>query len=175
MTKKNRKIFYPTILISGFLLMTLQSFIYRNTIIEINILIGIVLTVGIIAFLIDFKNYRKTYEYSGIGLYFYSLMHYMCGFGFIICSIFMLSNYYFAEKNVEKKSYEIIRRTWIKGGSKYSTGEKQPVFTIKYKGKKKELVFYSKYYENMNSYKNVEFETQKGFFGFEILKNKKLN
>ena len=175
MTKKQRKIFYPTIFILGLFLMVWQTIIYRNTIIDVNILIGIVLTIGIISFIIDFKNYRKTYEYSGIGLYVYSLMHYICGFGFIVCSIFILTNYYFAEQNVEKKSYEIIRRTWIKGGSKYSTGEKQPVFTINYEGKNKELVFYAKFYEKMNSYKTVEFETQKGFFGFEILKNKKLN
>ena len=122
MTKKQRKIFYPTIFILGLFLMVWQTIIYRNTIIDVNILIGIVLTIGIISFIIDFKNYRKTYEYSGIGLYIYSLMHYICGFGFIVCSIFILTNYYFAEQNVEKKSYEIIRRTWIKGGSKYSTG-----------------------------------------------------
>ena len=151
-----------------------QTIIFRNTIIEVNILIGIVLAIGIISFIIDFKNYKETYEYSGIGLYIYSLMHYLFGFGFIICSIFMLTNYYFAENEVEKKSYKIIKRTWIQGGSKYTIGEKQPVFTINYEGKKKELVFFAKYYEKMNSYKKVEFETRKGFFGFEILENKKL-
>ena len=43
------------------------------------------------------------------------------------------------------------------------------------KGKRKELVFYSQFYEKMNSYNTVEFETRKGFFGFDILENKKLN
>ena len=57
--------------------MVWQTIIYRNTIIDVNILFGIVLTTGIISFLIDFKNYKKTYEYSGIGLYIYSLMHYV--------------------------------------------------------------------------------------------------
>ncbi len=175
MTKKQRKIFYPTIFILGLCLMAWQVTIFRNTIIDLEILIGIILVVGIITFLVDFKNYGKTYKYSGIGLYLYSAIHYLCGFGFMACSIFMLTNYYFADQNVKTESYKIIERTWIRGGTKYkSKREKQPVFTINYEGKKKELVFYSRYYENMDSYKNVEFETKKGLFGFKILENKKL-
>jgi len=155
--------------------MVLQIKIYRNTIIDLEIPIGIILIIGIIAFILDFKNYKKTYEYSGFGLYLFSIMHYIIGFGFIICSIFMLMNYYLADRNVKTESYEIVDRTWIQGGgTRYRFGEKQPVFTINYKGKKKELVFFTEYYEKMNSYKTVEFETRQGFFGFDVLENKKL-
>ena len=175
MTKKQRKIFYAIIFISGILLMIWQIKIYRNTIIDLPILIGIILATGIVAFIVDYKNYGKTYDYEGIGLYLYSGMQYIIGFGFIACSIFTLSNYYFAESNTKTESYEIIDRTWIQGGTKYRRNKKQPVFTINYEGKNKELVFNSKYYEKMELYKSVEFETREGLFGFKILENKKLN
>ena len=71
--------------------------------------------------------------------------------------------------------YKIIDRTSIRGTKKSGLAKKQPVFTIKYKGNHKELVFASEYYEKMNFYKTVEFESRKGFFGFDILENKSLN
>jgi hypothetical protein len=77
---------------------------------------------------------------------------------------------------LKTESYVIVDRTWIQGtGTKYQYGKKQPVFTINYKGKKKELVFFAEYYDKMDFYKTIEFETRKGFFGFDILENKKLN
>ncbi len=156
--------------------MYFQIQVFRNTIINWLIPASIIIVVTVLSFLMDFKNYKRTYNYSGIGLYLYSLMHYIIGFGFIVCSIFMLTNYYFADENLKTESYEIVDRTWIQGtGTKYHYGEKQPVFTINYKGKEKELVFFAEYYDKMDFYKTVEFETRKGFFGFDILENKKLN
>ncbi|MDO5970226.1 hypothetical protein Q4Q35_10445 [Flavivirga aquimarina] len=176
MTKKQRKIFYPTIFFLGAILMVWQIKIYRNTIIDLVIPIGIILIIAIIAFIIDFKNYKATYNYSGFGLFLYSIMHYIIGFGFIFCSVFMLTNYYLADKTVKTESFKIIDRTWIQGGgTKYHYGEKLPVFTINYKGKEKELVFFAQDFDKMNFYNTVDFETRKGFFGFDILENKKLN
>ena len=154
--------------------MAWQITIFRNTIIDLKILIGIILAVGLITFLIDFKNYGKTYKYSGIGLYFYSLMHYICGFGFIACSIFMLTNYYMADLEPIKETYEIVGRSSLPG-RKYHRDERKPTFDINYNGKIKELVFPHKYYEEMESYSIVELEVRKGYFGFDILENRKLN
>lgn len=154
--------------------MIFQIEIYRNTIISWLIPASIIIAIGIISFLIDFKNYKRTYEYSGFGLYFYSWMHYLIGFGFIFCSIFMLTNFYFADQNVKTESYEIVDRTSIRGTTKGRIEKEQPVFTINYKGINKELVFKNEFYEKMNFYKTVEFEIRKGFFGFDILENKKL-
>ena len=155
--------------------MVWQINIFRNTIIDLIIPIGIILLSAIVAFILDFKNYKTTYEYGGFGLYLYSAMHYVIGFGFIACSIFMLTNYSFADQSVKTESYKIVDRTWLpKRVGKYGS-ENKPVFVINYKGKKKELVFYSQFYEKMNTYKTVEFETRKGFFGFDILINKRLN
>ena len=155
--------------------MYFQIQIYRNTIINWLIPASIIIVIGIVSFLIDFKNYKRTYEYSGIGLYFYSWTQYLIGFGFIFCSIFMLTNFYFADQNIKIESYKIVDRTSIRGTTKVRIGEELPVFTINYKGKNKELVFKNQFYEKMNFYKTVEFEIRKGFFGFDILENKKLN
>lgn len=174
MTKKQRKIFYPTIFILGLFLMARQITIFRNTIIDLKILIGITLAVGFITFLVDFKNYERTYKYSGIGLYFYSSMHNICGFGFIACSLFMLTNYYMADSEPVKKTYEIVERSSLPG-RKYHRDERKPTFRINYDGKIKELVFNHEYYEKMDFFTNVELEVRKGFFGFDILENKKLN
>jgi len=148
--------------------------IFRNTIIDLSIPIGIILIIGIIAFVLDFKNYEKTYEYRGFGLYLYSSMHYLFGYGFIACSIFILTNFYLAEKESIKKTFEIVKRSSLPG-NKYHREEREPTFKIEYDGKIKELVFKHKYYEKMNSYKSVELEVRKGYFGFDILENKKLN
>lgn len=155
--------------------MYFQIQIFRNTFISWKIPALIIIIVGIVIFLVDFKNYKRTYEYSGFELYLYSWMHYIIGFGFIACSMFMLTNYYFADQNVKTESYEIVDRTSIRGTTKGRIGEEQPVFTINYKGENKELVFKNEFYEKMNFYKTVQFETRKGLFGFEILENKKLN
>ncbi|UAM97807.1 RnfABCDGE type electron transport complex subunit D [Polaribacter litorisediminis] len=175
MTKKQRKIFYTLIFFIGIILMYFQIEIYRNTFINWKIPASIITIVGILSFLADFKNYKRTYEYSGFELYLYSWMHYIIGFGFIACSIFMLTNFYFAGKEVKTENYEIIGRTTIRGTTKGRTDKEQPVFIIVYKGKSKELVFKNEYFEKMNLYKNVEFETRNGLFGFDILENKKLN
>jgi hypothetical protein len=173
MTKKQRKIFYPTIFILGLILMVWQVSIFRNTIIDLSILIGIILVVGLVTFLVDFKNFRKTYEFSEIGLYLYSIMHYLFGFGFIACSIFMLTNYYFADKTIVKEKFEILERSSLPG-SKYHRNERIPTFIINYNGKNKELVFLHKYYDKMNFYDSLEIDVKKGFFGFDILENKEL-
>ena len=169
MTKKQRKIFYPVIFFLGAILIIWEINIYRETIINLMIPIGIIMVVGIIAFILDFKNY------SGIGLYLYSAMHYVIGFGFIACSIFMLSNYYFADQNTRTESYEIIRTSSLASGGKYRIDVKTPTFRINYNGKVKELVFSSEFYEKRKFYNNVELEIRQGLFGFDILENKKLN
>ena len=174
MTKKQRKIFYLTIFILELFLMAWQITIFRNTIIDLKILIEIIFVVGIITFIVDYKNCGKTYKYSGIGLYFYSSMHYLCGFGFMVCSIFMSTNYYFANKIPVKETFEIIERSSLPG-RKYHRDERKPTFRINYDGKIKELVFNHKDYEKMDFFTNVELEVRKGYFGFDILENKKLN
>lgn len=136
MTKKQREILYPTIFVLGLFLMAWQVIIFRKTIIDQKVLIGLILIVGMVSFFIDFKNYGKTYYLSGIWLFTYSSFNYLSGFGFIVSSIFMLTNYYFADKTPVKKMFEIVERSSLPGG-KHHRDERQPTFKIIYNGKNK--------------------------------------
>ena len=154
--------------------MYFQIQIFRNTIINWIIPASLIILVGIIAFRIDYKNYKETYFHYGTTKL-YAILNYLVGYGFIACSIFMFTNYYFADQNVKIESYKIIDRTTIRGTKKSGIGKEQPVFTIRYEGQNKELVFANEYYAKMNFYETIVFESRRGFFGFDILENKKLN
>lgn len=172
MTLNQRRIFYIVIFFVGIILMIFQIEIFRNTIINLFIPISIIIGVTIFSFIIDFENYKNTFNYSGRGKYIYPLINYLVGFGFIICSIFMMINYYFPNHQKKMVSYEIIEKTWLPG--RLNSKDKVPVFTINFNGTRKELVFYSTFYNDMDLFRFVEFETRRGFFGFDIIENKKL-
>ncbi len=173
MTQNQRKILYPTLFFIGLILIIFEIKIFRITMIDLSIPIGMILLVGTISFIIDFKNYKKTYKKSRIALYIYSVLQYLISYGFIVCSIFILSNYYFADKELLKKTFEIVERSSLPG-REYHREERSPTFRINYNGKIKELVFEHKYYKKMESYDSIEVEVRNGFFGFDILENKKL-
>ncbi|MGC6431964.1 MAG: hypothetical protein ACON5F_13040 [Jejuia sp.] len=174
MTKKQRKRFYSAIFFAGLILIIWEIKIFRKTVINLIIPLSIILIVGIIAFILDFKNYKKTYDYGKFGLYLYSSMHYIVGFGFIACSVFMLTNYYLADKDSIKETYDIVDKSSM-SGSRYHRTEYQPLIRINYKREIKELVFSHKYYDKMEFYETVELEVRKGYFGFDILESQKIN
>ena len=170
MTTKIRKILYPTFLILGLYLMAIQVNIFRLTIIDPLILVGIVLFIGIATFILDFNNYEKTYESESSWVYLYASMIYICGCGFIACFIFMVSNYYLADKSITKKSFEIVEQSSISAGE--YKAERHPTFRINYDGKIKELVFNHEYDKNMSDYEFVELDIKKGFWGYDVIDSK---
>lgn len=174
MTQKQRKTLYPVLFFVGLFSMIFEIDIFRNTIINVLIPIAIIVVVAVISYIIDFKNYKNTYDYGKPGLYLYAVMHYVIGYGFIVCSLFMFSNFYLADQNSRTETYEIVRTSSLASGTK-SRDNKKPTFRINYKGEIKELVFSSEYYDERNEYTSVELEIRKGLFGFEVLKNKKLH
>lgn len=173
MSLKIRKFYYPFIFFLGLILIIFEIEIFRNTIIDLNILISIITLSSLLFLLLDLKNYERTYNYSGFQLYFYSIINFIVGYGFIVCSIFMFTNYYFASDVIEDKEFKIIERSSLPGG-KNSRDKRKPTFTINFEGQEKELVFKNEYYETMDNFGSIEISVQKGYFGFYILKNKKL-
>jgi hypothetical protein len=172
MKVKQRKIFYTSMFFLGLILIIWEVEIYRKTIIDWYIPSLIILFSGILAFYIDFKNFKETYKYVGKELYLYSIMHYFVGFGFIVCSIFMLTNYYLSNSKYVSETYKILDRTELPSGK--SAGKSKPAFIINYKGKNKELVFYSEYLDSLNYYSKIQITSKKGFLGFDIITQKKL-
>ncbi len=172
MKQKQREIFYTSIFFLGLFSIIWEIEIYRNTIIDWYVPTLIILFSGILAFYIDIKNFKKTYRYEGKELYLYSIMHYFVGFGFIICTVFMLANYYLSSSNTSDETFKILKRTELANGK--SSGKSKPVFTISYKGIDKELVFQSEYLDSLNYYSEVQLKSKKGFLGFDIITQKKL-
>lgn len=172
MSEKNRKIVYVIMFFLGMIILIWEVEIYRKTFIDWKIPLSILLFSGILAFIIDYKNFKKTYNYKINEAYFYSIFYYFIGFGSIICSTFMLINYYFSNPKTENQSCAIIEISEITGGK--GARESQPTFTINYKGKNKELVFNSQNLWKKQFYSEVEITTQKGYFGYDIIIERKL-
>lgn len=174
MPKKQKKIFYKIIFFVGLAAMIWEVQIYRQTIIEIKILLGIILIVGILTMFFSLNDFQKLFKYKRkSSLYFWTFIQSIVSWGFIVCSIFMFSNYYLASKESTLQSFDIIERSSMAGG-KYHREKRKPTFKILYKGELKQLVFNSKYYDKMESYQSVELIVKKGFLGFDLLVNQKL-
>ncbi|EDM44815.1 hypothetical protein SCB49_14625 [unidentified eubacterium SCB49] len=174
MTKKQKKLFYKIIFFVGLGAMIWEIRIYRQTIIDINILLGIIFTIGILTMFFTLNDFQKLFKYNRkSSLYFWTFIQSTVSWGFLACSIFMFTNYYMASEKSYKQSFEIVERSSMTG-RKYHRDERKPTFKIMYNGKLKELVFTHKYYDKMESYQNIEFIVKKGFLGYDLLVEQKL-
>jgi hypothetical protein len=157
----------------GMILMIWEIHIYRETIINISIPLSIVVVVGLIATIISWNRLGKTYNYTGLKKVFIALFINLTGWGFIACSAFMLSNYYFSESEITTKTYKILDRSSLPGSKGYRH-KRLPTFKINYEKDEKELVFGHSYYKTMDLYQTVEMKTKKGLWGYEIIVTKEL-
>ena len=172
--KKQKNLLYKTIFIIGLILMFFQVLIYRKTIIDWEILALICLTVGVLISFLNYKDFNKLFNYKNrYSLFFWTFIQNTASWGFIICSFFMFTNYYFAERISIKETFQIVEKSSMTG-RKYHRNERKPIFRIKYNNKLKDLVFSHKYYEKMDFYTEVELEVRKGYLGYDILENIKL-
>ncbi|MDN3643149.1 hypothetical protein QWY87_10590 [Lutimonas halocynthiae] len=177
---KRGKLFYEITFVIGLILLFVQLPLILKTIIDFYIPIGIVLSVGFISCLIDYKNYSDLYGYENhVGVYSYRgkqrylnpFMHFSVSYGGIIIFLFFASNYYLSNKFETKTQYDILDK-----GSynvKDSSGKK-PYFVVNYKGKSKEFVFTERDFEDLDESKKIEITTKKGFFNYDILIDKKI-
>tara|TARA_R110002049_G_scaffold240679_1_gene414540 strand:- start:638 stop:1165 length:528 start_codon:yes stop_codon:yes gene_type:complete len=174
MTIKQKELFYKIIFFIGLVAMIWEIRIYRQTIIDIKILLGIVFIVGILTMFFSLNDFQKLFNYKRKSvLYLWTFIQSAVSWGFIACSIFMFANYYLASDESNKQTYGILERSSMPG-RKYHRNERKPTFKISYNGKIKELVFSHEYYDKMESYQNVELTVKKGFFGYDLLLEQKL-
>lgn len=168
---KKRNIFYQIVFYIGLILIIWEISIFRRTIISLGLLLSIVGGIGSVSAYLDFKNYRKTYDLNGWKLYFFAFMQNTLSWGFITCSILVLSNYYFSAGQIIDGKYAIIETSSMPG-SKRSI--RKPLVRIDYKGKTKELIFSNKFYDELEEYSHVSMSVKKGFLGWDIIVNQKL-
>lgn len=173
MKKEHRQNMYSVLFIIGLMMIIWQIDIYRVTMIDIWIPFTIILTVGAIAFVIDFPKYVRTFTVSGIYLYIYSAVFYLVGCGFIVCSLFMVSNYHFADDYTESKSFKILDKSSLPGRRRHRA-EKQLLVKINYKNEIKELVFNHYHFNNRDKFDSAKVDIRNGLFGFDVFYETKL-
>lgn len=150
----------------GLILIIWEISIYRKTIIPIWIPLAIIGVIGLITAYFDYKNYSSAY--TGRGKMFFVICQNTVAWGFSICSIFMLSNYYLANSATQIRTFNIESKSSMSGG-RYHWDERKPLIRINYDGQEKELVFSNKYFNNLEKYQKVSLVTQNGLYGFDIL------
>lgn len=152
----------------GVILQIFAISLYRKTIIETKISVGIYIIVGIIG-LILFNSKLKLHMSS----LFQRIVLSIVTFGGITVFLFLFLNYQFASKTVTNNKYKIIEKSSLPG-RKHHRSERSPTVYIMENNIKKEIVYpYSKTQEVENA-SYLVIEKSKGLFGFDIIKNKKL-
>ena len=158
--------------LTGMILIIWEINIYRKTIIPFWIPFIIIILIGAWKTWLNYKKYISTYKKEG-GNLFFATLQYTVVWGFSLCSIFMISNYYLANSKKQIKNFTIEERSSLPG-RKGDRGNRKPTFIINYEGLKKELVFSSSYYSKIDEYTEVTLLTQNGLFGFDIILDQNL-
>jgi len=170
---KRRDNIYQILLVVGLLLIVWEITIFRKTVVSLSLLLSIIACIGIATTSLDFKNFKNTYDLQGWKLYFFVLIQNILSWGFIACSILVLSNYYLSEGQPIEKTYEIVETSSMPGNSR-NRSKRKPLVRINYEGEIKELVFSSQYYHDLGDYKFVTITTKKGRLNWDIILNQKL-
>ena len=170
---KKRDTFYQVVFFAGLILMIWEITIFRKTVISLGFLLLIIFGIGSIASFLDFKNYSQTYDLKGWKLYFFNFTQNILSWGFIACSILVLSNFYLSEGEIVEEKYEIIETSSMTG-SKRNRSKRKPLVRIEYKGKMKELVFSNRFYNELEEYNYVNIGVKKGFFNWDKIVTQEL-
>lgn len=174
MTKKQKSTFYKTTFILGLVAIYWEIILYRQTVIDVKILLGLILAVGVLTTKFVAKDFQELFGYSNkTTLYSWSFIQSAASYGFLFCTLFMALNFYLATNETSIRTYKIIERTSL-SGRKYHRSERKPAFKIMYHGQLKELIFPHEYYSEMDYYSEIELKVRKGFFGFDLLLERKL-
>lgn len=155
----------------GICLLVWVIYIYRRTIIELEIPLLLWLTPGIIL---------TPYFYSRLnnidGMKAHWILHYIlhsCMTGAVILFSFMSINYYLAEDTITIKQFDVLDIGSLSGG-KNNREKRKPYVIIDYNGMDKQLIFSNSQMENVQNAKLVIVEVREGKLGFDILEDFKL-
>jgi heme/copper-type cytochrome/quinol oxidase subunit 2 len=165
---KNEKFwkrFYGLTGFLGLVLIMLEIFIYRRTIIATYIPISIILIIGFLTFYFNRQHYKKTFSLKGN---FFPIMQNLISWGFIAGYIFMAINYYLADKTTTEYKFPIKEKSSM-SGSKGHRDERQPLITIDFFKFEKQLIFRYADTDKVNKADSIMVKVRKGGLGFDIL------
>jgi hypothetical protein len=160
-----RKVIYAIACIAGIIFLMCEVGLFRYTIISPGIPAGIIIAVGLVAFVIDKNRYQQTYAIKG---WFFPLFQNIFSWGFFACYLFVAANYYLSTGPAKSYKLKIVEVSSTNGGR--GDGYKQiPTVYIDYFGFKKELIFNNDDRARVIHPQSVLVTAQKGFLGFDIL------
>lgn len=93
------------------------------------------------------------------------------GWGCLLISAFLISNFYLAEGPVVRKEFAIQSQS-VKPGLNGQEDQGRPAYTVAYRGMTKELVFAPRFYKWKDEYRSVILTLQPGFWGVEVIRGK---
>lgn len=141
---------------------------FRKTIIETKISVGLYFVIGFIG-LVAFNKKIQSYASSWFSKIIYSIVT----FGGISIMLFLFLNFQFASKEIKTNKYKIIEKSSLNESKNNRSNRKLAVYII-LNGIKKEIVYPHSKAEMVNNAKYLTIEKSKGLFGFDIIRNKKL-
>ena len=175
MSYRPNKTTFLALFLIGLVVMYFGIEVYRLTFISWYKVFLIGLIGGVIFGYILFKPYKLTHKYKGNKLISYFLIQVVMSSGFIISSLFLISNYELAGPDQTEVNIQIDETSFLASSIKRRKRSKnKPTFEIEYKSLKKDLIFYSQYFDERENYKSIDLIIKEGAFGFDIISSKKL-
>ncbi len=172
--RKKNKIIYKVFFFVGMICLFFQYLLFTKTSIDLFVVLSIIIVSGFIGLYFDYKKYIFTHKVSGNLSYIFAYSQNVVFYGGLIGLSFLSLNFYLSKGEINNKKYNIIDRYSVQG-RKYHRSERKPVFTIIFNNKEKDIKYSHSYFKEMNEFKSISIESQEGFFGFEVIKDKKLN
>ena len=96
----------------------------------------------------------------------------VASFGGVAVFGFMLLNFKSSDKNIRTYTFEIERKSSMKGSG--NSAKRQPIVEIDYFGLKKDIIFSHSDTENVDNADSILLNIKDGRLGFDVIINKQL-
>ncbi len=171
-TKRNR--LYVILYLLGVAGMLAQVFLFRKTFVELSTLVIITLSAGFLGCVVDYKRYNEFSSKTGVNMIIELVITQTICWGFISSSLFFLLNLNFTDPGTRTtEEFEIIEYA-SQSGSKNRRSKREPVVTINYHGKMKDIIFSHEFYADFGSYSSVRLTTTTGLFKYDVIEDQEL-
>ena len=157
---------FGILFLAGLTLTVFEIKIYRDTFINHTVPAFIWLLTGLFVSPFLIKILAERYATKSL---FWQIFYNICTWGGIATYLFMVSNFYLADKSITSAKLTIIDTGHLAKGT-YGCGE--PYAEILYKCIVKQLIYPCDV--PIEKYNLVELQTANGYWGFEVIKSKRL-
>jgi len=142
--------------------------LFRKTVIETTVSIGLYLIIGTLGLLV-FNKQLKVYA----GNFFYRVVFSVVSFGGTFVALFLFLNLEYASEQISLEKYEILEKSSLPG-SKHHRSERKPTVYIMLDGLKKEIVYPYSMTTKVDEAQYLMIKKSEGLFGFDVIRSKKL-